>query len=81
MSLAYLNLQQHGGEGLSAEYLERMNKAWGPVRICAAAEREKGERPSFPLYTAIGNRFHIEKRRDADALGRGHRTRPDSARL
>ena len=68
MSLAYLNLQQHGGEGLSPEYLERMNKAWGPVRICAAAEHEKGEEILLPLYTAIGNRFHIEKRRDADAL-------------
>jgi predicted DsbA family dithiol-disulfide isomerase len=68
MSLAYLNLQQHGGEGLSEEHLERMNKAWGPVRICAAAEREKGEEILLPLYTAIGNRFHIEKRRDADAL-------------
>src|ERR1700691_2679652 len=64
MSLAYLNLQQHAGEGLSEEHLERMNKAWGPVRICAAAEREKGEDILLPLYTAIGNRFHIEKRRD-----------------
>ena len=37
MSLAYLNLTQHEGEGLSEEYLERMSRAWMPVRICAAA--------------------------------------------
>ena len=34
MSLAYLNLVQHKGEGRSEEYLERMERAWGPVRIC-----------------------------------------------
>lgn len=68
MSLAYLNLQQHSGEGLSEEYLERMNRAWGPVRICAAAADDKGDEVLLPLYTAIGTRFHNEKRRDAEAL-------------
>src|SRR6266702_8469835 len=37
MSLAYLNLVQHEGKGLNEEYLERMQQAWGPVRVCAAA--------------------------------------------
>ena len=68
MSLAYLNLQQHSGEGFSKEYLERMNQAWGPVRICAAAAAEKGDEVLLPLYTAIGTRFHNERRRDAVAL-------------
>ena len=68
MSLAYLNLQQHGGEGLSEDYLERMNKAWGPVRICAAAASQEGDDILGPLYTAIGTRFHNDKERDADAL-------------
>jgi hypothetical protein len=68
MSLAYLNLQQHEGEGLSEEYLERMNKAWGPVRICEAAAKAEGDDILLPLYTAIGTRFHNEKRRDDDAL-------------
>jgi len=68
MSLAYLNLQQHGGEGLSDEYLERMNKAWGPVRICMAAAKAEGDEILLPLYTAIGNRFHNQKQRDHDAL-------------
>jgi 2-hydroxychromene-2-carboxylate isomerase len=68
MSLAYLNLQQHQGEGLSDEYLDRMQKAWGPVRIVAAAAKEKGEAILLPIYTAIGQRFHNEKRRDIEAL-------------
>jgi predicted DsbA family dithiol-disulfide isomerase len=63
MSLAYLNLEQHGGEGLSEEYKERMSHAWGPVRVCAAAAKEKGEDVLGPLYTAIGTRFHVQGRR------------------
>lgn len=63
MSLAYLNLEQHKGEGLSDEYKERMSHAWGPVRVCAAAAQEKGEDVLGPLYTAIGTRFHVQGRR------------------
>jgi protein-disulfide isomerase-like protein with CxxC motif len=68
MSLAYLNLVQHEGVGLSEEYLERMEKAWGPVRILAAARAEAGDDVILPLYTALGTRFHLQQRRDADAL-------------
>jgi len=64
MSLAYLNLIQHGGDGLSEEYLERMSRAWGPVRVCAAAAQHSGPGILGPLYTAIGTRFHNEGRRD-----------------
>ena len=64
MSLAYLNLVQHEGEGHSEDYVERMERAWGPVRICAAAAAEKGPDILGPLYTAIGTRFHNEHRRD-----------------
>ena len=69
MSLAYLNLVQHDGKDLSDEYLERMEKAWGPVRICAAAAAEKGDAILGPLYTAIGTRWHDEKRQNPEALG------------
>jgi hypothetical protein len=68
MSLAYLNLVQHQGEGLSKDYLERLEQAWGPVRICAAAAAERGDDVLLPLYTALGTRFHNQQHRDADAL-------------
>jgi mycothiol-dependent nitroreductase-like protein len=64
MSLAYLNLTQHEGKGLDEDYLERMKKAWGPVRVCAAAARQKGPEVLGPLYTAIGTRFHVQGRRE-----------------
>ncbi|HEV2375215.1 MAG TPA: disulfide bond formation protein DsbA [Streptosporangiaceae bacterium] len=64
MSLAYLNLIQHEGKGLSEEYLEQMSHAWGPVRVCAAAAQAKGTDILGPLYTAIGTRLHVQGRRD-----------------
>jgi 2-hydroxychromene-2-carboxylate isomerase len=64
MSLAYLNLIQHEGQGLSEEYLERMSRAWGPVRVCAAAAKHSGPEILGPLYTAIGTRLHNEGRRE-----------------
>ncbi len=63
MSLAYLNLTQHQGEGLSDEYVERMKLAWAPVRVCAAAAQAKGNEILDDLYTAIGTRFHAQGRR------------------
>jgi len=68
MSLAYLNLVQHEGKGLSEEYVERMNKAWGPVRVCAAAAADAGPAILGPLYTAIGTRLHNQGRRDDPAV-------------
>ena len=68
MSLAYLNLVQHEGKGLSEEYLERMARAWGPVRVCAAAAADAGPGVLGPLYTAIGTRFHNQGRREDPAV-------------
>jgi 2-hydroxychromene-2-carboxylate isomerase len=68
MSLAYLNLVQHGGEGQSEERLKRLEEAWGPVRICAAAAAVRGDEVLLPLYTAIGTRFHNQQRHDAEAV-------------
>jgi 2-hydroxychromene-2-carboxylate isomerase len=68
MSLAYLNLTQHEGEGLNEDYLKRMSLAWGPVRVCAAAAQEKGPDILGPLYTALGTRFHVEGRREDPAV-------------
>ncbi|MFI7074220.1 mycothiol-dependent nitroreductase Rv2466c family protein [Micromonospora sediminicola] len=64
MSLAYLNLIQRDGKGLSEDYLDLMTKAWGPVRVCAAAADHSGPGILGPLYTAIGTRLHNQKRRD-----------------
>jgi protein-disulfide isomerase-like protein with CxxC motif len=64
MSLAYLNLVQHEGQNLSPEYLERMARAWGPIRVVAAAASERGDDVLGPIYTAIGTRFHNEGRRE-----------------
>jgi 2-hydroxychromene-2-carboxylate isomerase len=68
MSLAYLNLVQHEGKGLSEEYQERMARAWGPVRVCAAAAADAGPGVLGPLYTAIGTRLHNQGRRDDPAI-------------
>ena len=64
MSLAYLNLEQHEGKDLSAEYLERMSRAWGPVRVCAAAAQHASAGVLGPLYTALGTRIHNQGRRE-----------------
>src|ERR1700759_2034188 len=63
MSLAYLNLVQHEGKGLTPEYLERMSRAWGPIRVVAAAAADKGPDILGPIYTAIGTRYHVQGRR------------------
>lgn len=64
MSLSYLNQ----GRELSAEYAELMKKGWSMVRVVAAAKQAHGDEVTLPLYTALGNRIHLEKNSNFDEV-------------
>jgi 2-hydroxychromene-2-carboxylate isomerase len=58
MSLAYLNQDKD----ISEEYREMLRPAWGPVRVCIAAEERHGKDVLLPLYSALGTRIHNDGR-------------------
>jgi len=51
MSLSYLNQDK-----------DTLAPGWGPVRVAIAAAQAEGNEVLLPLYTAMGNRIHLEGR-------------------
>jgi len=62
MSLSVLN----EGRDLPAEYLDLLDRAWGPVRVVIAAEKAHGPQIVEPLYTAMGTAIHVDATSDYD---------------
>lgn len=60
MSLSVLN----EGRDLDPKYQELLAAGWGPVRVLIAAQERHGDGALLPLYTAIGERFHPQQRKD-----------------
>ena len=67
MSLSVLNENRHD---LDASYRALMDDAWGPVRVIVAAVEQHGAAYVKPLYDAMGERIHLRRMRDLDAVVR-----------
>jgi 2-hydroxychromene-2-carboxylate isomerase len=57
MSLGYLNETKD----ISEDYRKRLEPGWGPVRVLMAAQEHVGQEALLPLYTAMGERIHLQQ--------------------
>lgn len=64
MSLSVLNEHRE----LDSWYRQFNDRAWGPARVCAAAEALHGNAVLRDLYTAFGSRVHVERNKDYDVV-------------
>ncbi|MFG1856068.1 disulfide bond formation protein DsbA [Actinomadura geliboluensis] len=60
MSLSVLNENRD----IEPWYREFNDRAWGPARVCTAAELQHGTGILRELYTALGNRIHVQRNKD-----------------
>ena len=60
MSLAVLN--EHKLDELPGGVPRGLKQAWGPVRVVIAAQQKHGDEVLGKLYTALGTRFHNQRR-------------------
>ncbi|HEV7651873.1 MAG TPA: DsbA family protein [Actinophytocola sp.] len=58
LSLSVLN----EGREVEAWYREWLDAGWGPARVAKAVEQKYGPAELAALYTALGNRIHLERR-------------------
>lgn len=64
MSLSVLN----EGRELPADYRDKMDKSWGPVRVIIAVQELHGSQYVKPLYDAMGNQIHNEGNKDLQSV-------------
>ena len=64
MSLAHLNRDQE----MDASRKESLNKSWTATRLIAAVKAKNGNEAVAALYTALGNRIHLQKEKVSDEL-------------
>ncbi len=60
MSLGVLN----EGRDLDPDYMEAMDRAWDPARLMMKLQRDYGQEEFNAFYTAWGERFHVQDRKD-----------------
>ncbi len=56
MSLSVLN----EGRDLPEEYVDLIKRGWEPARVLIAAEQRYGNEVVKPLYSEMGERFHVQ---------------------